>query len=141
MLIKKLFKKEEVSGNDTGAWIITTIKNGLKCEHISRKYVEYFEVDELAGINAFKKTLGMTPLQVFDRLLTKTPFTRGFVYKKWDIVIHEKKGFIIRLRVDSNSEIEEFKKNNLYERYRTNESLQEIEMIQFLAYIEENYED
>lgn len=130
--------KEDVTGNETGAWIIRLIRNGLKCDHISGKYTEYFEADELAGLHAFNGHKGMTPLQVFHRMMEKTPFTRGFVYKNWDIIIHEKKGFIIKPRLnEADTDMEQYKDYIGDERYRTNESLREVEMINFLQYIEE----
>jgi hypothetical protein len=134
--------KEEVSGNETGAWVIRIIRNGLKCDHISSKYTEYFEADELAGMNAFRDKDSMTPLQVFKRMMDKTPHTKGFVYKGWDIIMHERKGFIIRPRLNKeNIDIEKYKEYTQEERYRTNESLMELEMIAFLQYIEESLEE
>jgi hypothetical protein len=136
------FIKEEISGNETGAWIIRIIRNGLKCDHISSKFTEYFEADELAGMNAFTGKDSMTPLQVFERMMHKTPHTKGFVYKNWDIIIHEEKGFIIRPRLNKDKvDIEKYKEYNNEERYKTNESLMEIEMINFLQYIEEPNEE
>lgn len=141
LLLNNLFSQDVVQ-NETGAWIIRLIRNGLKCDHISGKYTEYFEADELAGMHAFDGQKGMTPLQVFQRMMEKTPFTRGFVYKNWDIIIHEKKGFIIKPRlIEENADIEKYKDYIGEERYRTNESLREVEMINFLQYIEEPNED
>lgn len=137
MSILEIFKPE-VATHDTAAWDIQLIRNGLKCTHRSGKYNEYFEADELVGIEAFEGNQGLTPLQVFQRMMEKTPFTSGFVYKYWDIVLYEKKGCIIRPRLNNNiKDIDKYSNYIWEERYRTNESLRETEMLDFLNYIEE----
>ena len=123
----------------TKAWDISLIKNGLRCTHKSGQVdAEYFEADELRGIRAFEKFGPMSPLDVFSRLMEKTPLTKGFVYKFWDIVIKDKKGFIIRPRLtDSNQDIDHYNPLVLEERYKTTQSLEMIDMQDFLIYIEE----
>lgn len=137
MSILDIFKPE-IETHDTAAWDIQLIQNGLKCTHRSGKYTEYFEAAELAGVEAFEDKPGLTPLQVFQRMMEKTPFTSGFVYKYWDIVLYEKKGCIIRPRLSNNiKDIDNYSDYIWDERYRTNESLRETGMIDFLKYVGE----
>ena len=143
MLLNSLFKDNSI--NTTGCWIIYLIENGLKCEHISSLHEEYFESDELMGTGSFaEKERGMTPLDVFQRMLEITPNSKGFVYKTWDLINHKQQGFIIRPRVtcsNGRNDIEIYKRNLKYERYRTNQSLRDIEIVNFLEYLEEGSHD
>jgi hypothetical protein len=159
MMIKKILnlKKKEQVETDTRGWQIYVIKEGLRCEHLSGKYIEYFEFDELLGQGSFEGSEGMTPLDVFARMMYKTPYTRGFIYKRWNLLNHEGKGFIITPRLIDNKKViedhssyvnysnnfeEEQDRNYLIdkneERYRTNESLKDIYMLAFLQIIEES---
>lgn len=136
--MKMLFSKKQISGNETGPWHIKLIENGLRCVHESGNFTEYFEADELAGINAFGNQNCLTPLNVFQRMMLKTPVTKGFIYRYWSLIRFEDKGFIIKPRLsEHSSDIEEYKDYVKEERYRTNESLREISMIDFLKYLEE----
>lgn len=140
-ILKELFESTKVVESEIGPWNIKIMRNGLKCEHYiddKLKYSEYFESDELQAVNAFEGIKAMTPLDVFERMMLKTPFTKGFIYSDWNIINNEGKGFIIKPRpIDNNIDIDKYKETVKQERYKTNESLREIEMIEFLQYIDE----
>lgn len=135
-------------GDDSKPWDILVIRNGLKCVHQSKDengkpfFEEYFESDELNGERAFEHLKAMTPIQVFTRLMLITPLTKGFVYNNWSIINNDKKGFIIKPRLTpENQGIEKYNGDVFYERYKTNESLNRINISSFIRYVEEDVED
>lgn len=144
-LLERFLVEDDSINQDMKPWDIFLIKNGLKCRHKSdanEPLEEYFEADELQGLRAFEQFGPMTPIDVFTRIMEKTPLTKGFIYKYWNIVIKDKKGFIIKPRPnESNKVIEKYNHSVAEERYKTTQSLEMINMVDFLKYIEEdNYE-
>lgn len=119
-------------------WEIIHIENGLKCHHESGLYEDlYMEADEIDGENAFSEFQAITPIQLFNKLKSVTPKTKGFIYKKWNIIDKEGRGFLIKPRLKgSNIDIQERKDMSDLERYKTNESLNRCDMSDFILYLE-----
>lgn len=133
-----MFSRVDIN-TDKKPWNILPIRNGLKCIHESGLYQEYFEADELNGERAFSEYKPLTALQVFNRLMKITPYSKGFIYKNWNIVNKDSKGFVIcpRLKKD-NMDIEKYQDRSIYERYKSNESLDRFDMSHFLIYLEQD---
>lgn len=143
MLLKKItdFLVEDtanIKAKEALPWEIIHINNGFKCEHKSGLYEDvYFEADEINAENAFSDRSPMTPLSLFGHLKSKTPYTKGFIYKSWNIIEKSNRGFLIKLRTnDSNLGIQKNNDVSYLERYKTNESLSCCNINDFILYLE-----